>query len=1155
LEDRAVPAIINALAGNGTAGFSGDGGPATNAQLNFPVAIATDSSGNVYIDDQGNNVIRKVTPSGTISTVAGNGTAGFSGDGRPATNAQINGSFGIAVDGNGDLFIADTSNNVVREVTPDGLIHTIAGTGTAGFSGDNGPATAAQLNIPAGLTLDSNGDLFIADRLNNRIREVTPQGIITTVAGNGTGGFSGDGGPATNAQLDRPDDVAIASNGDLFIADEFNGRVRVVMANGIISTFAGGGNSGLGDGGPATAASFNTPVGVAVDASGNVFIVDRDNNRIREVTTNGFIYTVAGGGSAVPGNGGPATNAQLFTPDGVVVDHSGNLYIVEENDNLARIISPLPPQISPSAGNNQTAPAGTAVATPPAVFVQDAYGNPAGGVTVTFAVASGGGSITGATATTNAAGIATVGSWTLGTVAGSDTLTATAPGFSGSPLTITASAVPGPSTQLVFGTQPSDVVPGQFISPAVTVLVEDRFGNVVTSDSSTVSIALSSNPNNAVLKGNTTVQAVNGRASFANLNLSTFGAGDILVATDGSLSPATSQPFNVDPITITPSATTVLDGQPVTFNIRVFALAPANGNPFGTVTLTLGGTILGTVPVNPNGQATFTTPLSLLSGASTSDVITATYNDPIQASTTVTVVATSGPGVPVAIVLGPGASGTTGVLADGAGSGTLAGVLQTNSPLVGQFVPASDTLVPNFGDDNLFSLATGSAPDLTNLITNFTAQFASRSSFTIEVQSDIGVMGLAPAMQMFTLTVSPPTGSAASQATVQLTSSANPVHVGASLSLTAQVTAPGGTPTGAVFFQSDGNPLGSATLVNGSATFTTTALSMGTHTVTAVYAGDGSFSGSSSTPLSQAVATTTTLASGIGAFDAASGTWYLRNEDSAGAPDAGQFAYGLPNWKGVVGDWNGDGTVTVGVVDPLGTFATWYLRNENSPGGPDATGGVPFAFGLVNWIPIAGDWTGSGHTGIGMFDPTTNTFYLENNPGSGKVDFQFQYGAPGWIPVAGDWNHSGHAGIGMIDPTTMTWYLRSEVGAGAPDAAPPFAYGALGWRPVVGDWNGDGTTTVGLFDPAHFTFYLRNENNAGAPDAGQFAYGFSTWVPVAGAWSGLSASGAMPASAVGQVPATLSTESLHDAVLVDALVRLQDPHDPWAADQVFSAGL
>jgi hypothetical protein len=237
--------------------------------------------------------------------------------------------------------------------------------------------------------------------------------------------------------------------------------------------------------------------------------------------------------------------------------------------------------------------------------------------------------------------------------------------------------------------------------------------------------------------------------------------------------------------------------------------------------------------------------------------------------------------------------------------------------------------------------------------------------------------------------------------------------------------------------------------------------------------------------------------------------------------------------------------------------AFWYLRNENSPGGPDATGGVPFAFGLANWIPLVGDWTGSGYTGIGMFDPSSNTFYLENTPGSGLVDFQFQYGAPGWIPVTGDWNHSGHTGIVMVDSSTMTWYLRNEVGPGAPDAG-QFAYGFPGWRPFTGDWNGDGTTTVGLFAPETFTYYLRNENNAGVPDAGQFAYVFTTWLPVSGAWSGgatpMSSLGmttpAMPTAALGQVP-----NSFADVTLVDILTGLESRPGTSVADQVFSAGL
>jgi hypothetical protein len=394
-----------------------------------------------------------------------------------------------------------------------------------------------------------------------------------------------------------------------------------------------------------------------------------------------------------------------------------------------------------------------------------------------------------------------------------------------------------------------------------------------------------------------------------------------------------------------------------------------------------------------------------------------------------------------------------------------------------------------------------------------------------------GVLGSGPAP---TLT---PTN-----ATITNVSSTN-VVAGQPVTFTITVSAGSGTPTGLVQLLNGGLPIqtgGTGNLVNGSVTISLStgpggALPVGTAMISAQYAGDGStFQLSAPSPAMSIIVNPNPTGgggpsarpSGIGAFDSASGQWYLRNERNAGAPDAGQFAYGLPNWGGVVGDWDGNGTTTVGVVNPTGLVslggtafptpdAYWYLRNENSAGGPDVTG-QPFAFGLSNWIPIAGDWTGSGHTGIGMFDPTSNTFYLENDPGSGKVDFQFQYGAPGWIPVAGDWNHSGHTGIGLVDPATMTWYLRNEVGAGAPDAAPPFVYGAVGWKPVVGDWDGNGSATVGVFDPSAATWYLRNENSTGAPDAATpFAYGFATWKPVAGVWTLPAATQATPASAAG----------------------------------------
>jgi hypothetical protein len=237
-----------------------------------------------------------------------------------------------------------------------------------------------------------------------------------------------------------------------------------------------------------------------------------------------------------------------------------------------------------------------------------------------------------------------------------------------------------------------------------------------------------------------------------------------------------------------------------------------------------------------------------------------------------------------------------------------------------------------------------------------------------------------------------------------------------------------------------------------------------------------------------------TFAQTIGSFDPSTGIWYLRNSNSAGAPDAGQFAYGGVGWLPVVGDWDGNGTQTVGVVDP--STATWYLRNENSAGAPDAG---TFQFGLPGWIPVAGDWNHSGHTGIGMFDPSTGTWYLRNEASGGAPDAgQFAYGGIGWTPVVGDWTNSGKTTVGVVDPSTMTWYLRNSNASGAPDIT-PFAYGGVGWKPVAGDWDGNGTSTPAVVDPLA-NWYIRNSNAAGAPDITPFAYGLGTWRPVSGDW-------------------------------------------------------
>jgi secreted PhoX family phosphatase len=385
---------IYTVAGNGTIGYSGDGGPATSAELNLPRGVTVDGAGNLVIADRGNNVVRVVAGStgnfygqamtaGDIYTVAGNGTVGYSGDGGAATAAELSGPDQTAVDGAGNLVIADGANGRVRVVAAStgnsygqamtaGDIYTVAGTG--GFSGDGGPATNAGLNSPRRVTVDGPGNLVIADRGNNVIRVVAGStgnfygqamtaGDIYTVAGNGSWGFSGDGGPATSAELADPDQAAVDSAGNLLIDDSANNRIRVVAAStgtyygqamtaGDIYTVAGGSLAGYGgDGGLATKAKLDEPLDVAVDGAGNLLIADGANNRIRVAAAKkgtyygqamlpNHIYTVAGDGTfGFSGDGGAATAAELSIPDDVAVDAAGNLVVTDSGNDRVRVVA------------------------------------------------------------------------------------------------------------------------------------------------------------------------------------------------------------------------------------------------------------------------------------------------------------------------------------------------------------------------------------------------------------------------------------------------------------------------------------------------------------------------------------------------------------------------------------------------------------------------------------------------------------------------------------------------------------------------------------------------------------------------------------------------------------------------------------------------
>ena len=454
--------VVTVIAGTGTAGYSGDGGPGTSAQLSTPTGIAVDSAGNVYVADQNNHRIRRVSAAGTISTFAGTGTGGFSGDGGMATSAQLGAPRGVAVDGSGNVYIADHNNHRVRRVSAAGTISTFAGTGTPSRNFDTGTATSIHLHDPTDVAVDPDGNVYIMDQNNNRVRRVTPSGALTsfwhysinsqdrmqgvaadrdgnvyvadrTVVGDGGNegaiyryssgggfsvfagirtqyGFSGDGGPATSAWLDSPYGVTVDSAGNVYIADLDNYRIRKVDGSGIISTVVGttsgllagtvietfaGGASGTstvagfsGDGGPAASAELNTPRGVALDSSGNLYIADTNNHRIRKVDAGtGNIETFAGGASGTStvagfsGDGGPAASAELNLPYGVALDSSGNLYIADYGNHRVRKVDAGTGNISTFAGTGMGGYSGDGVAATssmlwfPSDVATDASGN------------------------------------------------------------------------------------------------------------------------------------------------------------------------------------------------------------------------------------------------------------------------------------------------------------------------------------------------------------------------------------------------------------------------------------------------------------------------------------------------------------------------------------------------------------------------------------------------------------------------------------------------------------------------------------------------------------------------------------------------------------------------------------------------------------
>ncbi|MGP0566984.1 MULTISPECIES: NHL domain-containing protein [unclassified Nitrospina] len=327
---------------------------ATNVSISLVDGIAVAPNGDVYISRRSHNIVSKIDQNGTLTNVVGTGVSGYSGDGGPATAATLKVPAGLTFDKEGNLYIADRENHVVRKVDANGIITTFAGTGEAGYSGDNGPATKAALNLPSDMTVDHNGNLFISDRSNNVIRKVDRNGTITTYAGTGNEGYNGDNMPALRTNLDKPFGLAVDKQGNLYIADRGNNRVRKVDADsGLMSTIGGdGGFFFIGDNGPAYRASIAGPTDVAVDDEGNVYVADRNNNRIRKINTLGMIRTVMGTGQQdYNGDAEVARETNLHLPFALTLDNNGDLLVVDRSHYRIRKMYQKGSRVETIAGN------------------------------------------------------------------------------------------------------------------------------------------------------------------------------------------------------------------------------------------------------------------------------------------------------------------------------------------------------------------------------------------------------------------------------------------------------------------------------------------------------------------------------------------------------------------------------------------------------------------------------------------------------------------------------------------------------------------------------------------------------------------------------------------------------------------------------------
>ena len=913
-----VPGTINTVAGDGNFTTLKDGGPATSADLNLPFGLAVDGVGNLYIADSQHYRIRKVdAQTGDISTIAGTGTQGDTGDNSPATAADIGIPDGLAIDGAGDLFFADEAENVVRRIDgATGTITTVAGTGAEGFYGDGGAATAAHLDAPAGITVDGNGNLYIADTVNNRIRRVdTASGLITTVAGGGTGS---DGGPASSASLNLPYGVAFDATGNMFIPDSGNNRIRRVdAATAAISTVAGTGAQGFsGDGGAPTAAALYSPFAVAIDPAGNLYIADTQNYRVRKVV-NGVIDTVAGDGAkAYGGDLGSATAAGIYAPFFIFLDSSGSLYVAEYYDHrIRKVSSNAVTLVYPNAIRvGQTSPPQT----------QGIENDGNGPLTFSSITPDANAAVDSATTTCSVAStfapdqMCAIGAEFAPTEVGNpvDGHIASGGNFGDAPLTITvvgqALALNSTSVSLASSGSPSTY--GQTVEFIATVSTGTGTpsGSVIFKDGSTT---LGTGPlSNSGTAQFSTAALLPGAHSITALY---GGDSDHGSSTSGTLTQvvdaqaATTLDSSANPAAVT--STLTLTAHVAQSGVPASAMA----TPTGTVFFEDGSTVLGSQPLDSSGAATFSTAALAVGIHSLTARYTGDSSDLASTSATLsesiaqqftTTMAASGTNPSIfgnsvtfsATVTVNGNGSATGSVAFYDGSSQIGSATLSSS---GSASFASSSLAAGThalsaryqGDtDNAASSSAsfsqvvqkaqtqavlsasptpgiaGKPVTLSVIVTDTagagvpsgTASFSDNGSAL--GQATLGNNGsgslnaaLAPGTHALVVSYAGDANHASSSGTLSLsvqqasttiavTAAPNPSVFGNAVNFTVSVQGNGGIPTGAVTLLVDGSATGTASLSNGSAKLADAALGVGSHQVTATYAGDAN-DGSSTT--------------------------------------------------------------------------------------------------------------------------------------------------------------------------------------------------------------------------------------------------------------------------------------------------------------------